>query len=175
MKTDRLYLRERTKQLLEKLLCQSSEEQMNFLGIEDPDQLQQELTRIEKRFSEKTDWKKWDLIERVTQKVIGSCGFHNWYAEHERAEIGYSLNEKYRGKGYMLEALKSVIDHGFNEMKLNRIEAFIKPDNAPSKRIIEKLGFKKEGVLREHYKSENQIHDSVVYSLLRSEFEQDNR
>jgi ribosomal-protein-alanine N-acetyltransferase len=170
MKTERLYLRQRTKLLLENMLGQSIAEQLAFFGIEDKASLQLQLNKIEKRLSEgQTEWQKWDLIEQNTQKVMGSCSLFNWHAVHERAEIGYLLHERFRGNGYMIEALHAVVDYGFNSMKLNRIEAFMKPDNQGSKRIVEKLGFKQEGLLREHYKFENRIYDSLVFSLLKSE------
>jgi [ribosomal protein S5]-alanine N-acetyltransferase len=70
----------------------------------------------------------------------------------------------------MLEAITSIVDYGFHKMELNRIEAFISPDNLPSKKLIAKAGFTQEGVLREHYKWENKIYDSVVFSLLKSEY-----
>lgn len=70
----------------------------------------------------------------------------------------------------MSEALKCVINYGFKIMKLNRIEAFISPSNLPSIKIIENLGFTREGILKEHYKMKNEILDSVVYSLLKSKW-----
>lgn len=56
-------------------------------------------------------------------------------------------------------------------MKLNRIEAFIGPKNQASIKLINKLNFVKEGHLREHYSENNRIEDSIVYSLLRKEYE----
>jgi [ribosomal protein S5]-alanine N-acetyltransferase len=171
METDRLYLRERTKQMLDELLKLPTNDQLRFLGLESTEQLKSEIVRSQTRF-ENREMKciKWDLIEKGSQRVIGNCGFHNWYVEHERAEIGYLLYESFRGKGFMLEAIKSIVEYGFNKMGLNRIEAFISPHNLPSKKIIEKAGFTQEGVLREHYKWENKIYDSVVFSLLKSEY-----
>lgn len=173
METERLYLRQRTKQRLKEVLNQPISEQLTFFGFKNVNELQSELDKIEKFLAtETTDRIKWDIVEKNTQLTIGSCSFFNWSRLHERAEIGYSLFENYRGKEYMYEALKSIIEYGFTDMRLNRIEAFMKPDNEPSKRIVKKIGFKQEGILREHYKSENEIHDSIVFSLLRSDYEQ---
>jgi ribosomal-protein-alanine N-acetyltransferase len=171
METDRLYLRVQTTDLLKDVLKQGTDEQLNFFGLHDKDQLKKVLTKIERKLSNSTlDWKKWHLIEKASGIVIGNCGFHNWLADHDRAELGYFLHDDFRNKGFMIEALDSVIQHGFNKMNLNRIEAFISPDNLPSIKLITKLGFVQEGLLREHYKHENQIHDSFVYSLLKSEW-----
>ncbi len=140
------------------------------MGLESVEQLNAELIRSNKRLGNlEMKFVKWELIEKASQKVIGSCGFHNWYEEHERAEIGYFLNVNFQGRGFMSEALKSVIEHGFKIMKLNRMEAFISPSNLPSIKIIESLGFTREGILKEHYKWNNEILDSVVYSLLKSQ------
>ena len=174
METERLYLRQRTRQRLKHILDQSISEQLTFFGFENVNELRSELAKIEKHLAtENTDRTKWDLVEKSTQLIIGSCSFFNWAQQHERAEIGYSLFEKYRGKGFMHEALKRIIDYGFGEMRLNRIEAFMEPGNEPSKRMIKKLGFKQEGVLREHYRSADKIHDSIVFSLLRSDYQQE--
>lgn len=171
MKTSRLYLRERTRALQKKLMNQSREEQFSFFGYEDIDLLDFELTRIEKSLANKTvDFRKWDLIENSSGDVIGNGGFHNWEMTHERAELGYVLHEKFRGKGFMTEALQPIIDMGFQEMKLNRIEAFVSPDNFSSRKLITKMNFQLEGKLREHYKVNDKLHDSLVFGLLKSEY-----
>ena len=171
METDRLYFRVETIDMLKDVLNQGTQEQLTFFGLQDTAQLKKELTKIERKLSNRAvDWRKWNLIEKATGKVIGNCGFHNWFTDHERAELGYFLHENYRNKGFMSEALDCVIQNGFYKMKLNRIEAFISPDNLPSTKLITKLGFIQEGLLRQHYKHENHIHDSLVYSLLKSEY-----
>ncbi|GGK82765.1 GNAT family N-acetyltransferase [Rufibacter glacialis] len=171
METERLIFRERTKQVQKELLNLPIKEQVKFLGLESVEQLHAELIRSNKRLNNlEMKWLKWELIEKDSQKIIGSCGFHNWYEEHERAEVGYFLNVNFQGRGFMSEALKCVINYGFKIMKLNRIEAFISPSNLPSIKIIENLGFTREGILKEHYKMKNEILDSVVYSLLKSKW-----
>ena len=171
MKTNRLELRERTSRLEQWLLEQPIEQQLKFLGYNNMELLEIELVRIKKANAKGyTDLKKWDLILKESNTTIGNCGFHNWISKHERAEMGYILFEDYRGKGYMNEALTSIINYGFHEMNLNRIEAFISPDNSPSINLIERLNFECEGKLREHHKSEDQIHDSLVYGLLKKDY-----
>ncbi len=111
------------------------------------------------------------LQYKESMEIIGWCGYHTWYIEHQRAEIGYALNDnRLKGKGLMFEAIEKVIEYGFSEMNLNRIEAFIGPDNVPSLKLIEKMNFKKEGQLRQHYFKNNQLEDSLVFSLLKDDF-----
>ena len=174
METKRIYLKERTDQAIEELLNMPVKEQMAFLGFDDMDWLTMELRKIKKGLVNKDPGrKKWDMFEKTENRVIGNCGFHNWFAEHERAELGYYLSNHAKGNGYMIEALKKVIEYGFNDMKLHRIEAFISTENEPSIKLIKKLGFRKEGVLRAHYKWQNKLNDSVIFSLLQPEFKAD--
>lgn len=142
------------------------------MGFEDIDQLQIELDRIEKGFTTwKIEFKFWDLIDKATRKIIGYCDYHFWYVEHERAEMGYALlNNAYKNKGIMPEAMAAVLDYGFREMGLNRVEAFIGLDNVSSRKLVEKFDFTQEGILREHYKNNGVIEDSVAYALLKSEY-----
>jgi [ribosomal protein S5]-alanine N-acetyltransferase len=79
-----------------------------------------------------------------TGEVLGDCGLHNGVVRCQRAEIGYCLAPKYRGKGYMSEAVGALIDHGFEKLGLNRIEADIHPQNAASIQLAERLGFRRE-------------------------------
>lgn len=172
MKTERLLLRKRTPERLKDLINQPLEFQMKFLGYDQKEKCQIEIEGIKERLTriESWNWVKWDIILKSSDQVIGSCGFHNWEKDHERAELGYILKEDFRRQGYMTEAIKSVVDYGFTTMNLNRIEAFISPDNTPSLSIVERLMFTKEGVLRQHYKFQGKIYDSVVYGLLKSEY-----
>ncbi|KUF43396.1 GNAT family N-acetyltransferase [Myroides marinus] len=111
------------------------------------------------------------IIDRETSDILGYCGYHTWYLEHDRAEIGYGLySDNWKGKGVMTEVLNTVLHYGFTEMNLRRVEAFISPDNVASLSTVKKFGFIKEGQLRSHYVKEDNIEDSVVYSLLVNEY-----
>ncbi|MBM6497960.1 GNAT family N-acetyltransferase [Flavobacterium macrobrachii] len=111
------------------------------------------------------------LTEKTTKSIIGRCGLHNWNKEHQRAEIGYTISdENFKRKGLMTEAVSSIIDYGFNELKLHRIEALVGSYNIPSLKIIENNFFIKEGLLRQHYLIAGKFVDSVVYSLLHNEY-----
>ncbi len=171
MQTERLHLRELTPELSGQVLGMTRVEQLVFLGLENDAALDEVLVKLKKRANnEYPGSRKWHLIEQASDKVIGSAGFHNWMPEHEKAELGYQLQKSYRGNGFMTEALKRIVVFGFEEMNLHRIEAFVDPDNQPSVQIMERLTFTLEGRLREHHKTEEKIHDSLVYSMLKSEF-----
>lgn len=171
MKTKRLYFRERTKELMERVFDMSLDEQGLFLGLKDEDRIKMEMEVAQKRMSNyRTEYKMWDFIELGTEVVIGNGGFHSWFVRHERAEVGYRINKPFRKQGFMSEAFEGILQYGFEEMKLNRIEALISPDNIPSIKLVEKYAFQKEGLLREHYNHKGVLHDSVIYALLKSEY-----
>jgi ribosomal-protein-alanine N-acetyltransferase len=112
---------------------------------------------------------RWVIINKTNGLRLGTCGFHNWNYQYNRVEIGYDLLPEYWGKGYMNEALTKAIEFAFSEMKINRIAAHIYPENIRSINVVEKLGFKREGLLRDYYFSRGKYYDHFMYSLLKNE------
>ncbi|MFD2445492.1 GNAT family N-acetyltransferase [Bacillus sp. CGMCC 1.16607] len=80
----------------------------------------------------------------------------------------YELSKEYWGQGVMSRLLPIVIKYGFNTMKLNRIEALFHPDNIGSRRVLEKAGFKFEGILEEYVLIKGSFLDTVIMSLLKN-------
>ena len=112
------------------------------------------------------------LIVKETNEVIGGCGYHNWYPGHSKAELGYVLTrDENKRKGYMSEAISTILEYGFNFMHLNRVEACIGPGNIASLSLIRKYGFTQEGYLRQHFIRDGKIEDSMIFSLLKEEYE----
>lgn len=110
------------------------------------------------------------LTEKESGRKIGRCGLHNWNKEHQRAEIGYAMeDENFKKLGLMSEAVKEIIDYGFHDLKLNRIEALVGIENVPSLKIIQKNNFKKEGVLRQHFYVDGRFEDTIIFSKLIAE------
>ena len=111
------------------------------------------------------------LIEKESNTIIGRCGLHNWNVEHKRAELGYNIvDENFKRKGLMTEAVSTIIEYGFNQLKLHRIEALVGSNNIPSIKIIEKHRFINEGLLRQHYYICDKYEDSILFSKLHSEY-----
>lgn len=173
LETSRVKLRKLDQQVFDFIFTIYSDEQlMNFLGLKTQDELELEKIRYKKGFSTHSiTFTNFQLIEKESNQIIGTCGFHTWYVNHSRAEIGYSLLEdEYKGKGYMSEAMESILDYGFKTMQLNRIEAFVGEHNIPSLKLMQKFGFIQEGHLKQHY-FKNEVHeDSLAFALLRSRF-----
>jgi ribosomal-protein-alanine N-acetyltransferase len=174
LETERLQLRMLTPEIMTEVFTTYSDEAiMDFLGVT-ADELEIEKDRYDKGLTNyRTTFRSFLLVEKATGKVIGKCGFHTWRPEHSRGEIGYHMaNEEVKGKGYMTEALKAMIAYGFAHMGLNRIEAFVGPNNVPSLKLVRGLGFTEEGRLREHYCKNGHVEDSVCFGLLKREYEE---
>ena len=112
------------------------------------------------------------IHDKETGLPIGECGFHTWAASHRRAEVFYNLhNDHHKQKGFMTEALKTVLEYGFTELKLHRVEALIAAENEPSLKLLQRYGFTKEGTMREDYVVNGVNEDSDCYALLKWEWE----
>lgn len=170
---DRIILRKFTQENFDYIYSNmSEEEQLDVLGITTLEELLKEKEKYKKGLS--THNKKFlyhQLIDKKTSKIIGWCGFHTWYTDHNRAEIGYGLfDESYKNKGIMSEAIVFIVNYGFNTMRLERIEAFVSPSNTPSIKLLKRMKFKEEGFLKRHYFHNNKMEDSMVFGLLKSEY-----
>ena len=113
---------------------------------------------------------KWGLALRESNEVIGTATLFNLNLSNGRAELGYAMGSAHWGKGYMNEALCALVTHAFEDMKLRRLEADVDPRNAASIRTLERLGFQREGFLRERWHVEGEIQDALFYGLLRREW-----
>lgn len=114
---------------------------------------------------------KWGIARRTDDALIGTTTLFNLDLKSHRAEIGYCLDRDEWGKGYMNEALQAVLAYAFLELAMHRIEADVDPRNSASIRTIERLGFQREGYLRERWQVNGEIQDTVFYGLLRPEWE----
>jgi RimJ/RimL family protein N-acetyltransferase len=112
----------------------------------------------------------WAIARREDDVLIGSMSLFQIIPEHARSLFGYSLQSASWGNGFALEAARLGLAHAFSALGLERIEADIDPANQPSRRLVERLGFKQEGLLRRRWKVDGVWSDSVWYGLLREEF-----
>lgn len=113
---------------------------------------------------------KWGLALRKSDDLIGTATLFNLNLESGRAEIGYGLGREHWRNGYMNEALRALIEYSFEVLHLRRLEADVDPRNTSSIRTVERLGFQREGYLRERWHVNGEIQDSLFYGLLRHEW-----
>ena len=117
------------------------------------------------------DFLKWGIALRTNDKLIGSVTLFHPEFTHRRAEIGYALGRAYWGNGYMQETLKALLNYAFEVLNFHRIEADVDPRNDASVRTLERLGFQREGYLRERWQVNGEIQDAFFYGLLRPDWE----
>lgn len=111
----------------------------------------------------------WAIELTATREVIGLCSLFNVDMASKRAEIGFGLQRPFWGQGYMSEAARAVVDCAFDVFGLRRLEADIDPRNVASIRLVERLGFIREGLLRERWLIDGRIADSAIYGLLQTD------
>lgn len=104
-------------------------------------------------------------------QLVGQVALHHFDQQNRRCEVGYALGRAHWGKGYLAEALAAMLDHGFAQLDLNRVEADVDPRNAASSKPLLRLGFRDEGLLRERWIVNGEVCDTAFYGLLRSDWE----
>jgi ribosomal-protein-alanine N-acetyltransferase len=116
---------------------------------------------------------RWGIQIKGQTNLLGTCGLFAWNRGWRKCTVGYELNPRARGYGYMHEALRACLSWGFENMQLNRVEAQVHPDNIASLRSVERLGFTREGLLLQLGFWGGQFHDMYQYSLLRQDWRAD--
>ena len=140
------------------------------------------VTLVEKQEAQKyIDWfrmrfeeglaVRWGISLKGQDSIIGTIGFNNFIKGH-RASIGYDLQYKQWNRGFLTEALNEIVNFGFTTLEVNRIEAEVMQGNLPSERVLEKAGFKKEGILRQWMLWNGNYYDMTMYSLLKTDITQ---
>lgn len=132
------------------------------------------LPDVKKRYQEDGFWKPLEkfsilLIVDKSDKMVGFMGFHpSMYDAYEIAWIIFDPQD--RGKGYASEATRLLVGYLFDGMKLNRLEAYIHPDNAASRHMAERCGFKYEATLRGIWYQHGKYQDLTLYAITRQDF-----
>ena len=104
------------------------------------------------------------------EAFIGWCSLTRWNPNYRSASMGYCLDDAAWGHGYATEAARALLQWAFDTLDLNRVQAETDTRNAASARVLEKLGFVREGTLREDCVVNGEVSDSWVYGLIRREW-----
>ena len=112
----------------------------------------------------------WAIADKESNELIGALTFFSISGPHARAEVGYSLLKKMQGKGLGTEALETALKYGFETLNLYRIEADVDLRNTGSIKLLEKLNFKREGFLRQRWRVNGEVCDSVLLGLLKEDY-----
>jgi RimJ/RimL family protein N-acetyltransferase len=113
----------------------------------------------------------WSITLKSTSELIGKCIVFNYSEANRRAETGYILRRSLWRQGLMSEAMTAVIDFAFGNLDLYRLEADTDSQNTASLRLLEKLGFQREGLFRDRWLVNGQWQDSVMFGLLKPDWD----
>ena len=111
----------------------------------------------------------WGIVNIADNKLVGTIGFFNYDLPNRKAEIHYALSDKYSGFGIMSEAVRKVLQFGFKEFRLNRIEAKCMLENAASEKVMQKCGMRYEGIARKVLFVKGKYVDLKCYAVLKSD------
>ncbi|MFT3897958.1 MAG: GNAT family N-acetyltransferase [Thermomonas sp.] len=110
------------------------------------------------------------VITGSDDRAVGTCTLFHFDPRHRRAEVGYALRSDHWGRGLASEAVTLAIDWALRALDLHRVEADIDPRNDASRRVLERLGFRSEGVLRERFFVGDSATDSELFGVLATEW-----
>ena len=171
--TERLILKKPTEEDIIPLLELSQDEEvMEYFGVEpykDEKQAREEVEWFLKIWREDTGT-RWIVSLKEDDALVGEIGFYDYKKKHRKAEIGYKLARRHWRKGYMSEALTAMLDYIYSETDVNRVQALVDPRNPASLRLLEKHGFRREGVLRDYEYERGAYVDLMMLSILRREW-----
>jgi ribosomal-protein-alanine N-acetyltransferase len=123
-------------------------------------------------FREYRDWGfgPWGILLKDTGTIVGNCGFPHIIFKNLCGEVNYYIAPRHRGKGLALEALKALLQFGFQEIGLARIQARCEVDNLSSERVMVKAGMKFEGIIERAPFSKEPGPKQKLYALLGKDF-----
>ena len=114
----------------------------------------------------------WGMEYKDTGKLIGSIHLMDVTAQHRKAEIGFVLSRAYWNRGLATEALRRVLAYSFETVGLNRLEGLCLVENHAARRVLEKAGMVREGLLRQYLFQKGAFRDFELYAILRRDYEQ---
>ncbi len=114
----------------------------------------------------------WFIFLKVEEKIIGTFGLLNVDRRKGNAELGYGISPDYWGQGYFHETLMMVLKYLFLQLDFHRVSAITQADNTASTKALEKVGFRKEGIMRDYSLSfkDRRRYDAEMLAILRDEF-----
>jgi ribosomal-protein-alanine N-acetyltransferase len=178
LETGRLILRKLTLDDLEDVYAYSSDAEVTRFLRWGPHktvaQTESYIREVLQEYREGRDG-PWGIEYRASGQAVGAIHLMEISARHRKAQIGFLLSRACWGRGLMAEALLRVLQYAFENVGLNRVEAFCLVDNLAGVRVLEKAGMQKEGVLREYAFQKGALRDFLVYSMLRRDYEGSSR
>ena len=177
LNTERLLIRETTqeddKNLLEVLSDESTCKYLSHNAVDDITKIRRLIMGMKKFYDDKQRI-RWGIAQKKDNSLIGHCGMFEIDRSNSCAEISYCLKSELWGQGIMTEVLGAMLKFGFEDFGLNRIVAKVMKENFGSIKVLQKLGFVQEGLLRESLYKNGEYHDLMVFSVLKKEYQSTN-
>lgn len=173
LETDRLILRPlRTEDTISLFEYRSDKETNKYQGWipESAEEVTDFIAKTPPYFNAPETWFQLAVTDKEKELFIGDIGVHFFGSENKQVELGCTLNKKYQNKGYATEALTKVIDHMFRDLEKHRIITSIDPQNTDSIRLVERIGFRKEGHFIKSLFLNNVWVDDVIYALIEEDW-----
>jgi [ribosomal protein S5]-alanine N-acetyltransferase len=167
LETERLTLRQTTYKDAEAIFAIFSDPKVTqFHNLDTFVHIDEAIATIERRKKgfERDLGIRWGIARKQDNVLIGSCGF-TWIKEANAAEIGYELSSQFWKQGIMSEALRSILHYGFENKGLDFVVAKVMLENLASKKLLEKLGFSSQGILKQHGFWKGKHHDLERFVL----------
>ena len=130
-------------------------------------------TMLEAEGAELTDLNKYENYRWFIEydgEVVGNVSLKNISQMMKHAEIGYGIGEAHQGRGVATAAVKMLVQKCFSESPLRKLIAYVHHENVASRRLLQKVGFTQEGILREHYIINGVAQNEIVFGLLKHEW-----
>ena len=112
---------------------------------------------------------EWAITRVGDDAAVGKIGHWRWQRAHSRSEVGFIVRRDLWGQGFAAEALAAVVDWGFARLELHSVEAQLDAANVASQRTLERVGFRREGQLRQSYYDGREYRDTLIYGLVRGD------
>ena len=173
LESERLRFRKLTNEdALEILALRGNRETMKFIPrplVTDIEGALALIKMINDKIDENLDI-NWTVTEIGSDKCIGIMGFYRTQPEHFRTELGYMITPEHWEKGYTTEAVRTLLFYAFETLRFHSVEAVIDERHTVSERVLLKNGFVKEAHFKENFYYNGEFTDTIIYSLLKRNF-----
>ncbi|HAQ39693.1 MAG TPA: hypothetical protein DCM73_01915 [Clostridiales bacterium] len=172
LESDNLILKEYTKSnLIDFYKLKSEEKVWKYSTFNPIKKLEDAVASLEEHVNKykKTHFIHHAIFLKDSLTFIGEAGILSYNQNVDRCTVGYNLLPEYWNKGYATEIVRSLLEYSFCYLKCERVEAIVMKDNGASCRVLEKCGFKLEGILRNFTKLANEYKDVCFYAKLSSD------
>ncbi len=173
LESDRLIYREVNSEDVEEIFKIYSDPEVAkydwFRPINTIDDAMSIINRYKEEFKNKEEI-TWGVARKNDNKIIGYCNLGSFDDDSIRSEIGYGFNRDEWNNGYATEAIKVLVEFGFEVMNFNRIEATVTLGNDASIRVLKKVNFVQEGIFRERTIMKGKFEDDVILAILKKDY-----